>query len=67
MIPARKRKNRAMIMARAIISRGVIIRNDPPELIPKIENKTAYPLVKIMKSIAKKTIKIPNIFDFFMV
>jgi len=53
-----------MIRAIAIMSRGVIIRNDPPELIPKIENKTAYPITRVARIMAEKIIKIPNIFDF---
>jgi hypothetical protein len=64
LIPARKRKDRAIIRAIAIISRGVIIKNDPPELIPKTENKTAYPIIKTMRIIAEEIIKIPDIFDF---
>ena len=64
LIPARKRKDRAIIRAIAITSKGVIIKNDPPELIPKIENKTAYPITKTERIIAEEIIKIPNIFDF---
>jgi hypothetical protein len=64
LIPARKRKDKAIIRAIAIISRGVIIKNDPPELIPKIENKTAYPITKAARIIAEKIIKIPSSFDF---
>jgi len=40
-MPARKRKDRATIMAIAIMSKGVIIKNDPPDLIPKMENIVA--------------------------
>ena len=64
LIPARKRKYKAIIKAIAIISNGVIIKNDPPELIPKIENKTAYPITKTVRIIDEKIIKIPDIFDF---
>jgi hypothetical protein len=64
LIPARKRKDRAIIMIIAIIIKGVIIKNDPPELIPKVENKTVYPVTKIIRIIAEEIIKIPNIFDF---
>ena len=64
MIPARKRKDRAIIIVIANISKGVIIKNDPPELIPKIENKTAYPTTETVRIIAEEIIKIPDIFDF---
>ena len=63
-MPARKRKDRAVISTIAIISRGVIIKKDPPELIPKIENKIVYPIIKIPRIIAVEIIKIPNVFDF---
>lgn len=63
-MPARKRKDRAVISTIAIISRGVIIKKDPPELIPKIENKIVYPIIKIPRIIAVEIIKIPNFFDF---
>jgi len=66
LIPARKRKDRAIIRAIAIISKGVIIKNDPPELIPKIENKIAYPITNTMRIMAEEIIKIPDIFDFCM-
>jgi hypothetical protein len=39
-IPARNKKDKDIMMIVAIISSGVIIKNDPPEIIPKIENKT---------------------------
>ena len=48
----------------AIISNGVIIKNDPPELIPKMENTTVYPITKIMRITAKTIITIPVTFDF---
>ena len=64
LIPAPKRKDKAVIKAIAIIIKGVIIKNDPPDLIPKTEKITAYPITKIISSTAKKTIIIPNFFDF---
>ena len=64
LIPARKRNDRAIIRPIEIISKGVIIKNDPPELIPKIENKTVYPITKTVRIIAREIIKIPNILDF---
>ncbi len=53
-----------MIRAIAIRSKEMIIKNDPPELIPKIENKTAYPITKTIRITAREIIKIPDIFDF---
>ena len=63
-MPARKRKDKAVISTIAIISKGVIIKKDPPELIPKIENKIVYPIIKTPRIIAVEIIKIPNVFDF---
>ena len=63
-MPARKRKDKAEISTIAIISKGVIIKKDPPELIPKIENKIVYPIIKTPRIIAVEIIKIPNVFDF---
>jgi hypothetical protein len=53
-----------IISAIAIISRGVIIRNDPPELIPKMENMAVYPITRNMRITVTEVIKIPDIFDF---
>jgi hypothetical protein len=64
LIPTRKRKYKAIIRAIAIISKGAIIKNDPPELIPKMENITVYPITKTVRIIAEEIIKIPDIFDF---
>lgn len=62
--PARRRKNKATVKPTAIIIKGAIIKNDPPDLIPKTENKTVYPIIKTMRIIDKEIIKIPDIFDF---
>jgi hypothetical protein len=48
----------------AIISRGVIIKNDPPDLIPKMDKKPAYAITRIMRIMDEEIIKIPNTFDF---
>jgi len=51
-------------MTIAIISKGIIIENDPPDLIPKTENIIAYPATKMMRIVAEAIIKIPVVFVF---
>jgi len=41
----------------------VIIKNDPPELIPNIENRTAYPITKTIRMIAVAIMRIPDRFE----
>lgn len=65
-MPARKRNDRATIMAIAIMSKGVIIKNDPPDLIPKMENIAVWAITMIVRIIDEEIITIPNIFDFCM-
>jgi len=67
LIPARIRKDKTTISAIAIMSKGLIIKKEPPELMPKNENIAAYPITKTVRIIDKQTIKIPDIFEFCII